>query len=117
VVIDSPRGHFFPSCLRFCSFDLPVTKSRAAKRLVGNARAAQLGGGATDETGPTPRLLWDEGPFFPGAGDYGECAEGCKLGPRCGDGKLQADHGEACDDGNSKNGDGCSTSCKNTVVK
>ena len=50
-------------------------------------------------------------------GGYGECAKGCKLGPRCGDGKLQSAEGEACDDGNGKNGDGCSTSCKNTVVK
>ena len=50
-------------------------------------------------------------------GGYGECAAGCKLGPRCGDGKLQAGTGEECDDGNAKNGDGCSTSCKDTVVK
>jgi cysteine-rich repeat protein len=50
-------------------------------------------------------------------GGYGECANGCKLGARCGDGKVQGDDGEECDDGNSENGDLCSTACKKSVVK
>ncbi|HEY3495326.1 MAG TPA: DUF4215 domain-containing protein [Polyangiaceae bacterium] len=32
-------------------------------------------------------------------GGYNECAPGCLLGPRCGDGVPQADYGETCDDG------------------
>ncbi len=48
------------------------------------------------------------------AGEYGKCAPRCVLGPRCGDGKVQA--GEECDDGNRKNGDGCSVSCKRDKV-
>ncbi len=44
-------------------------------------------------------------------GGYGACAPGCVLGPRCGDGTVQADHGEQCDDGNLVSGDGCSASC------
>ena len=44
-------------------------------------------------------------------GGYGECAAACKLGPYCGDGKVHAAN-EGCDDGNRKNGDGCSASCK-----
>jgi fibro-slime domain-containing protein len=43
-------------------------------------------------------------------GGYGECDVGCQLGPRCGDGIKQAQ--EECDDGNKKNGDGCSANCK-----
>jgi cysteine-rich repeat protein len=30
---------------------------------------------------------------------------------QCGDGVVQADQGEACDDGNKKSGDGCSSAC------
>lgn len=31
-------------------------------------------------------------------GEYGKCADGCKgMGPRCGDGELQMDQGEFCD--------------------
>ena len=47
-------------------------------------------------------------------GGYGKCNADCTLGPRCGDGVLQADHGEQCDDGNLVNGDGCSAACKKT---
>jgi fibro-slime domain-containing protein len=46
------------------------------------------------------------------AGAYGGCAEGCVLGPRCGDQVVQKDAGEGCDDGNHKNLDGCSATCK-----
>ena len=45
-------------------------------------------------------------------GGYGKCNADCTLGPRCGDGILQADQGEQCDDGNLVNGDGCSATCK-----
>ena len=45
---------------------------------------------------------------------YGKCAADCTLGPRCGDGVVQADQGEQCDDGNLVDGDGCSASCKIT---
>ena len=45
-------------------------------------------------------------------GGYGKCKSDCTLGPRCGDGVLQADQGEDCDDGNLVNGDTCSSSCK-----
>jgi fibro-slime domain-containing protein len=44
-------------------------------------------------------------------GGYGACAPGCVLGPRCGDGIVQADHAEQCDDGNLVSGDGCSATC------
>jgi cysteine-rich repeat protein len=36
--------------------------------------------------------------------DDDECTNGCAL-PRCGDGIVQV--GEACDDGNGDEGDGC----------
>ena len=45
-------------------------------------------------------------------GGYGECAENCELGPRCGDGIVQEEEGETCDDGNHVGGDGCSANCK-----
>ena len=45
-------------------------------------------------------------------GLYGGCATGCVLGPRCGDKVVQKDAGESCDDGNHKNLDGCSATCK-----
>lgn len=42
---------------------------------------------------------------------YGSCTTQCTLGPRCGDGVVQASAGEQCDDGNRVNGDGCSAAC------
>jgi len=49
-------------------------------------------------------------------GGYGKCKSDCTLGPRCGDGVLQADQGEQCDDGNLVNGDTCSSTCQATSV-
>ncbi len=49
-------------------------------------------------------------------GGYGKCAPGCVLGPRCGDGIVQAAEGEQCDDGNLVSGDGCSGTCQTDVV-
>ena len=49
-------------------------------------------------------------------GGYGKCTSTCTLGPRCGDGIIQADQGETCDDGNLVNGDGCSSTCKTEVA-
>ncbi|WP_163870237.1 DUF4215 domain-containing protein [Myxococcus eversor] len=48
------------------------------------------------------------------AGGYGQCAPGCVLGPRCGDGKTQSEApgNEECDDGNTNSNDGCSSTCK-----
>ncbi|MEO8906138.1 MAG: DUF4215 domain-containing protein [Polyangiaceae bacterium] len=42
---------------------------------------------------------------------------GCVLGPRCGDGIVQTDQGETCDDGNNVKRDGCSAACKLEQVK
>ena len=36
----------------------------------------------------------------------------CGEGPKCGDGVINKDNGEECDDGNTTDGDGCSSSCK-----
>ncbi|RKG88959.1 DUF4215 domain-containing protein [Corallococcus terminator] len=44
-------------------------------------------------------------------GGYGQCARGCVLGPRCGDGVTQYDFAEECDDGNTQGQDGCSATC------
>lgn len=43
-------------------------------------------------------------------GAYDGCTAECKLGPRCGD-KVK-DEGEACDDGNRRNRDGCDVQCQ-----
>ncbi len=45
-------------------------------------------------------------------GGYGECGEGCVLGPRCGDGEIQRDEGEQCDDGNTEDNDACDAECQ-----
>lgn len=47
-------------------------------------------------------------------GSYDGCAPTCVLGPRCGDGERQLDleSPEECDDGNRRNGDGCSFDCR-----
>jgi cysteine-rich repeat protein len=52
-------------------------------------------------------------------GDYGPsiasryCNDDCTAwGPYCGDGILQQEHNEECDDGNNSSQDGCSPSCK-----
>jgi cysteine-rich repeat protein len=35
--------------------------------------------------------------------------------PRCGDGNVDSQFGEGCDDGNTISGDGCSTTCQKEV--
>ncbi|ATB30194.1 DUF4215 domain-containing protein [Melittangium boletus] len=42
----------------------------------------------------------------------GECSRTCMRGPRCGDGIVQTEVGEQCDDGNTVNGDGCNSLCR-----
>jgi hypothetical protein len=47
-------------------------------------------------------------------GGYGYCGVGCLLGPRCGDGILQAEEGgETCDEGelNGQPGSSCTENC------
>ena len=43
--------------------------------------------------------------------DYGQCTESCTLGPRCGDGVVQTEKGEDCDEGAQGSLD-CSPSCR-----
>lgn len=50
-------------------------------------------------------------------GRYGGCMPGCLMrAPHCGDGVLQRDQGEQCDDGNMVNEDGCSSRCQTEVI-
>lgn len=45
------------------------------------------------------------------------CMPGCKaFGPYCGDGVLQAQYGEQCDDGNNVSGDLCSATCQSETA-
>lgn len=52
-----------------------------------------------------------------GASDRFECKDEvevpikCSFSPSCGDGKLDRNHGEQCDDGNTQPDDGCSPHC------
>jgi len=41
-----------------------------------------------------------------------QCRPDCRFGPYCGDGILQTQFGEECDDGNNLDGDFCSATCK-----
>ena len=43
------------------------------------------------------------------------CRPGCHL-PVCGDGIVDSEFGEVCDDGNTRSGDGCSYDCRSTEV-
>lgn len=45
-------------------------------------------------------------------GAYGTCTSNCRLAARCGDAVVQACGNEACDDGNRRDRDGCSASCR-----
>lgn len=53
---------------------------------------------------------WDD-PFTPPDDDGGGCV-GEECGPYCGDGRVDEELEEECDDGNSTGGDGCSADCK-----
>lgn len=53
----------------------------------------------------------DDGPG--NTGDYNACTPSCTLGPRCGDGILQEQFGEVCDDGvNAGTYGGCAPNCQ-----
>ena len=43
------------------------------------------------------------------------CRPGCHL-PVCGDGIVDSEFGEVCDDGNTQSGDGCSADCKSAEI-
>jgi fibro-slime domain-containing protein len=49
-------------------------------------------------------------------GSYGGCNPDCTLAPYCGDGIVQSEHGEVCDDGLNLGGDAssCSPGCQST---
>jgi fibro-slime domain-containing protein len=59
----------------------------------------------------TPDEACDDGDNL---GGYGQCAAGCVFGPRCGDGIVQDERGEQCDDQNRNDEDSCSNQC--TIV-
>jgi fibro-slime domain-containing protein len=57
----------------------------------------------------------DDGVNNAAPGTYGKCDTDCSRGPSCGDGDVQADDGEACDDGSNLIGygsTGCAPGCK-----
>lgn len=61
--------------------------------------------------------LCDEG-TAQNTGGYGHCSPDCKTrGGYCGDGIVQPEGGEQCDDGNSSLGDGCDSTCKKESVR
>ncbi len=61
--------------------------------------------------------LCDEG-TDKNVGGYGHCSPDCKTrGGYCGDGIVQDEGGEECDDGNTLLGDGCNSVCKKEVIR
>ncbi len=71
----------------------------------GTGADASVGGGGNG--GSAASINLDSGTD---AGDAGaDACDGCEPLPGCGDGVV--DPGEACDDGNSKSGDGCTAAC------
>jgi fibro-slime domain-containing protein len=65
----------------------------------------------------TPDELCDEG-TDQNTGGYGRCAPDCKTrGGFCGDGIVQTEGHEACDDGNTTLGDGCDSTCQREGVR
>lgn len=60
----------------------------------------------------TPYEVCDDGK---NDGSYGSCTRDCQgFGPRCGDGVVQRESGESCDDANRVLGDGCDNACNET---
>lgn len=49
-------------------------------------------------------------------GGYGECGANCKLDQYCGDGIIQREFGENCDDGNFFDDDDCPASCRMIII-
>jgi fibro-slime domain-containing protein len=61
--------------------------------------------------------LCDEGKAD-NTGAYGHCGSDCRSrGGYCGDGIVQSDGGEKCDDGNHLFGDGCDSQCRFEIVR
>ncbi|MBN1610461.1 MAG: DUF4215 domain-containing protein [Polyangiaceae bacterium] len=50
-------------------------------------------------------------------GEYGGCTPDCELAPFCGDGILQSDFGEQCDDGSNATPYGSTSGCSRGCVK
>ncbi len=66
----------------------------------GEVEKLDSGSPPTDEGGPTPDS---------GTPDAGQTDGGTSF---CGDGTIDRDEGELCDDGNAQSGDGCSADCR-----
>ena len=83
-----------------------------------HGRAAGEGTGGNGATAGTGGMIDAEGAGGKGGtGSTTTGTGGCtpsapSCAPRCGDGEVTASLGEACDDGNTKSGDGCSSDCK-----
>src|SRR5437868_7656610 len=107
-----------------CGTDSGKTKTGGATETAGSGGAttsAGTGGGAggdpTSGGGGTSIIIPDRdggGGSMKDAGPVCADATSCAVG--CGNGKIDPGLGEACDDGNTKAGDGCSADCK-TVEK
>ena len=67
-----------------------------------------------DEGDGGKTVVDDDGNPIGGTGEYGHCQADCKFAGRCGDGVINS--GEACDDGNDDDGDGCSANCKSVEL-
>src|SRR5688572_11299717 len=74
-----------------------------AQKPGGDAGAAGAGGAVSHDAGVDVGAATDAPVDAPAARDADP--------PRCGDGRLDPGIGEACDDGNTRSGDGCSGSC------
>ena len=67
-----------------------------------------------DEGDGGKTVVDDDGNPVGGTGEYGHCQADCKFAGRCSDGVINS--GEACDDGNDDDGDGCSADCKSVEL-
>ena len=112
IVDNAPDKGFFEVCDRGVQ---NVAKDTAYGPSVCVARecvwAPYCGDGNLDTAfGETCDLGSDEGGVSLNTATYDGCTPECKIAPHCGDGIVQPGK-EACDDGNTTDGDGCSATC------
>jgi fibro-slime domain-containing protein len=101
----------------------PIVVFQAERKKFGSTFRLTLSGfnAAPSDCGPNcgdgkiaPGEQCDDG-TAENTGEYDRCSANCTLGPRCGDGEVQAAQGEECDkgaDGNDGAYKGCAPNCK-----
>ncbi|HMO78286.1 MAG TPA: dockerin type I domain-containing protein [Candidatus Paceibacterota bacterium] len=102
---------YFLLCLAFIAVVYPVTVDAVSMGTATTTLSLSICGNELVDEGEQCDVLGETGQYSTTIAGR-QCNAVCKFGPYCGDGILQTQFSEECDDGNNENSDFCSAICK-----